>query len=47
MIEIAILLLTAAVGATVARKFALPSIPVMLFAGWLLSLPDFGSRRRC
>jgi len=41
MIEIAILLLTAAIGATVARRFALPSIPLLLFAGWLLSLTGF------
>lgn len=41
MNEIAILLLTAAVGATIARRFKLPSIPLLLFAGWLLSLTGF------
>lgn len=41
MIELALLLLTAALGSTLARRLSLPTIPLVLFAGWLLTLTGF------
>ncbi len=41
MIEIALLMLTAAIGSTLARALSLPSIPLLLFAGWVLTLTGF------
>ncbi len=41
MIEIAVLLFTAAAAATVSRWISLPSVPLFLFAGWLLTLTGF------